>query len=71
MDSYFVIGCYERKDKPKIIKFRVDKICSIQITDEDRIPCPEDFDLSAFCDSMFLMYLPSCVDSTGGDRTGR
>ena len=56
MDSYFVIGCYERKDKPKIIKFRVDKICSIQITDEDRIPCPEDFDLSAFCDSMFLMY---------------
>ena len=56
MDNYFVIGCYERKDKPKIIKFRIDKICSIKIIDEERIPCPEDFDLSAFCDSMFLMY---------------
>lgn len=56
MDSYFVIGCYERKGEPKIIKFRVDKICSIQIVNEERIPCPEDFDFASFCDSMFLMY---------------
>ncbi|MBQ8408953.1 MAG: WYL domain-containing protein [Clostridia bacterium] len=64
MDSYFVIGCYERKDNPKIIKFRIDKICSIQILDEDRIPCPDDFDLSAFCDSMFLMYGDEKTDVT-------
>ena len=56
MDSYFVIGCYERKGVAKIIKFRVDKICSIQIEEEERVPCPENFDLAAFCDSMFLMY---------------
>ena len=56
MDNYFVIGCYERRDQLKVIKFRVDKMSSIQIIDEDRIPCPEDFDLAAFCDSMFLMY---------------
>jgi hypothetical protein len=56
MDSYFVIGSYERKDESKIIKFRVDNICSIKIEDEERISCPEDFDMAAFCDSMFLMY---------------
>ena len=56
MDSYFVIGCYEKRETNKIIKFRVDKICSIQIEDEERIPCPEEFDISSFCDSMFLMY---------------
>ena len=56
IDNYFVVGCYERREKPKIIKFRVDKICSIKIEEEERIPVPEDFDLASFCDSMFLMY---------------
>ena len=56
IDNYFVVGCYERREKPKIIKFRVDKICSIKIEEEERIPVPEDFDLTSFCDSMFLMY---------------
>ena len=56
MDSYFVIGCYERKEKPTIIKFRIDKICSIQIEDEDRIPCPTDFNLSEYIEPMFLMH---------------
>ena len=56
MDSYFVIGCYERKEKQTIIKFRIDKICSIQIEDEDRIPCPADFNLSEYIEPMFLMH---------------
>lgn len=64
MDNYFVIGCYERRGQPKVIKFRVDKMSSIQIIDEDRIPCPEDFDLAAFCDSMFLMYGDESRDVT-------
>ena len=56
MDSYFVIGCHERREQVKVIKFRVDKICSIKIEEEERVPLPESFDMAAFCDSMFLMY---------------
>ena len=56
MDSYFVIGCRMRKGEIGIIKFRVDKICFIQMEEEERLPLPEGFDLTSFCDSMFLMY---------------
>ena len=56
MDNYFVVGCYQRDDICKVIKFRVDKISSIQIINEERAPCPENFDLATYCDSMFLMY---------------
>ena len=56
MDNYFVVGSYDRKGSPKIIKFRVDRISSIKIEDEERVPCPDEFNLSDYCDSSFLMY---------------
>ena len=34
----------------------MDKISSIQIINEERDPCPANFDLATYCDSMFLMY---------------
>ena len=64
MDSYFVIGSYKRKGEVSVIKFRVDKICSIHIEDEERLPLHENFDLATFCDSMFLMYGDDAKDVT-------
>ena len=64
MDSYFVIGCGMRRGEVGIIKFRVDKICSIQLEEEERLPLPDNFDLSAFCDSMFLMYGDKTMEVT-------
>ena len=64
MDSYFVIGCRMRKDENCIHKFRVDKICAIQMEEEERLPLPEGFDLAAYCDSAFLMYGDATTDVT-------
>lgn len=64
MDSYFVIGCRIRQGENCIHNFRVDKICSIQMEDEERLPLPENFDLSAYCDSAFLMYGDETTDVT-------
>jgi tetratricopeptide (TPR) repeat protein len=64
MDSYFVIGCRMRKGENCIHKFRVDKICAIQMEEEERLPLPEGFDLAAYCDSAFLMYGDATTDVT-------
>ena len=64
MDSYFVIGCRMRKGENCIHKFRVDKICAIQMEEEERLPLPEGFDLAAYCDSAFLMYGDAPTDVT-------
>ena len=64
MDSYFVIGCRMRKGENCIHKFRVDKICAIQMEEEERLPLPEGFDLAAYCDSAFLMYGDETTDVT-------
>lgn len=56
MDNYYAVGMYERKSTPTITKFRIDKMCSLQIEEQERIPLPDDFNLAEFCDSMFLMY---------------
>lgn len=54
MDNYYVIGYNEKYGKA--IKYRVDKINKLNIEDKERIPLPEDFDLSEYVESMFLMY---------------
>mgnify|MGYP003296944865 CR=1 FL=1 len=64
MDSYFVIGCRMRKGENCIHKFRVDKICAIQMEEDERLPLPEGFDLAAYCDSAFLMYGDATTDVT-------
>lgn len=54
VDNYYVIGYNEKYGKA--IKYRVDKINKLNIEDKERIPLPDDFDLSEYVDSMFLMY---------------
>ena len=54
IDNYYVIGYSEKYEK--VIKYRLDKIIKLNIEDTERIPMPEEFDLSEYVDSMFLMY---------------
>ncbi len=54
VDNYYVVGYIEKHQR--VIKYRVDKIHRLNITDADREALPEDFDLSAYVESMFLMY---------------
>lgn len=54
MDNYYVVGFSEKHDK--IVKYRVDKICRTRLLADKYIQMPENFDMAAFCDSMFLMY---------------
>ena len=53
-DKYYAIG-YSQKHE-KIVTFRVDRMCEIDITEENPIPCPSDFDMAAFCRQVFGMY---------------
>lgn len=54
VDNYYIIGYNEKYGK--VIKYRVDKINKLKIEDKDRVPLPEDFDISEYVESMFLMY---------------
>lgn len=52
VDNYYVVGFSEKHNK--IVNYRVDKICKLNIEDVERIPLK--IDLSEFVESMFLMY---------------
>ena len=54
LDSYYVVGYTEKYNK--VIKYRVDKMNHLEISEFPSIPLPDDFDLSEYVDSMFLMY---------------
>ena len=54
VDNYYVIGYNEKYGKA--IKYRVDKMCKLNVEDKERLPLPENFDLSEYVESMFLMY---------------
>lgn len=54
MDSYYVVGFSKKHDR--VIKFRIDKIVGLKITDDEAIPVPSDLDLSGLFQTMFLMY---------------
>ncbi len=54
MDSYYVAGFSKKHDA--IIKFKIDKITNLSISDEDSVPVPEDLNLSETFQKMFLMY---------------
>lgn len=53
-DNYYVVGYNEKYGK--VIKYRVDKINKLNVEEKERIPLPEDFDISEYVESMFLMY---------------
>jgi len=53
-DNYYAIGHSESHGK--IITFRADMIAMPTMTDIPAIPCPKDFDISAYANSVFRMY---------------
>lgn len=52
-DNYYVVGYHEKHQK--VITYRVDKMSRPNIEDKERIPLPEDFDLSAYVKSTSLI----------------
>ena len=54
IDNYYAVGFSERRNR--VATFRVDKIHKIRQLEEERVPQPEDFDITGFCESRFLMY---------------
>ena len=53
-DYYYVIGFSQNHDK--VVKFRVDRIATLKITNNKAVPMPQDFDMSAFLKKVFTMY---------------
>ncbi len=53
-DRYYVFGCSERHRK--IEKFRVDRMIHVNESLLDFHQRPEDYDIEAFCNQVFLMY---------------
>ena len=54
IDNYYAVGFSERRSR--VATFRVDKIHKIRQLEEERIPQPEGFDITGFCESRFLMF---------------
>lgn len=52
-DSYYLVGFHDRRKL--IAKFRVDRIVQMEITDQDAVKKPKDFDVSAFFTQEFSM----------------
>lgn len=61
-DNYYVVGYHEKHKK--VITYRVDKMSGLNIEDKERIPLPEDFDLSAYVRSTSLMFGGQATDVT-------
>ena len=53
-DRYYVVG-YSDKRK-KIVQFRIDRMDLVKVTEEKRVPEPEDFDLHDYTDKIFMMF---------------
>jgi len=53
-DRYYALGYSEHHDK--IISFRVDRMCNVQETEEDAVPCPADYSLYAYGKKIFDMF---------------
>lgn len=52
-DMYYVVGIY--KDKANITKFRIDRMCDLEISEEQGAELPQDFDMSEFFEREFSM----------------
>jgi len=53
-DCYYVIGFSQNHNK--VVKFRVDRIATLKIINNEAVPMPQDFDMSAFLKKVFTMY---------------
>nr|MBQ4456446.1 WYL domain-containing transcriptional regulator [Clostridia bacterium] len=54
IDNYYAVGFSERRSQ--VATFRMDKIHRIRQLKEERVPQPEGFDITCFCESRFLMF---------------
>ena len=52
-DMYYVVGIY--KDKEGFAKFRIDRMCELEITDEQGSDLPTNLDMSDFFEKEFSM----------------
>ena len=52
-DMYYVVGIY--KDKEGFAKFRIDRMCELEITDEQGADLPANLDMSDFFEKEFSM----------------
>lgn len=53
-DRYYVVGYSDKREG--IVRFRVDRMDIVQVTDEERVPEPEAFDLHDYSEKIFKMY---------------
>lgn len=61
-DYYYIIGFGESHGMA--VKFRVDRMAALKLTDMDAVPTPEDFDLAAYAKTVFQMYDGPMLDVT-------
>lgn len=59
-DRYYVVG-YSRKHR-KIATFRIDRMEKPEVTTEDAIPTPSDFDPAIYANQVFEMFDGECVN---------
>lgn len=53
-DRYFLIGYSDAREK--IVVFRIDRMGMPELTEEDRVPQPEDFRIQDYTEKVFWMY---------------
>lgn len=53
-DRYYVIGYSDKREK--VVQFRVDRMDVVTVTEKERVPEPEDFNLHDYTDKIFHMY---------------
>lgn len=53
-DSYYVFGFSESHGK--VVKFRVDRMCTPTITDKPIMEKPKDYNITEYCRQVFMMY---------------
>ena len=61
-DRYYVLGYSDKHEK--VVKFRIDRIDLVTVTEEERVPQPEDFNIRDYTDKIFKMYDGEEVDVT-------
>ena len=55
-DSYYVIGYSEAANHNKIVKFRIDRMKNLSVTDNPAIRKPKDFNVEDYFKQIFSMY---------------
>ena len=53
-DRYYLVGYSDKREK--VVTFRIDRMDYVTITDEERVPEPEDFHIQDYTDKIFNMF---------------